>query len=66
MNKTGMSFDKETIKGDKLKYNIPESCYLSMKKKLKIEKLDAKYNLCVHPFPLVEGEMILFQPKKED
>ena len=31
-----------------------------MKKKLKIEKLDAKYHLCAHPFPLVEGEMILF------
>ena len=65
MNKTGTSFNKEEAK-ENLKYTIPETCYIKIAKKLKIEKLDAKYNLCSHPFPLVEGEMILFQPKKED
>jgi len=37
-----------------------------MKKKLKIDKLDNRYVLLSHPYPLVEGQLILFQPKKED
>ena len=66
MGKTTTSFDLEMEKAKKLKYTVPETCHISLHKRLKIEKLDAKYHLCVHPFPLVEGEMILFQPKKED
>ena len=60
MGRIGTSPEVLQSKQDKLKYTIPESCFISMKKKLKIEKLDAKYQLCIHPFPLVEGEMILF------
>ena len=48
------------------KYNIPETCHIALKKKLKIDKLDNKYVLLSHPFPLIEGELILLQPKKED
>ena len=48
------------------KFLIPETCHILMSKKLKIEKMDLKYILVFHPFPLVEGEMIMFQPKKED
>ena len=66
MGRTATSLDLEIAKANKIKYTIPETCHISMKKRLKIEKLDAKYHLCVHPFPLVEGEMVLFQPKKED
>ena len=48
------------------KFSIPETCHVPLKKKLKIDKLDNKYVLLSHPFPLIEGELILLQPKKED
>lgn len=32
----------------------------------KVEKLDFKFLLVTHPFPQVEGEMIIFQMKKDD
>jgi hypothetical protein len=32
----------------------------------KIEKLHKKYILLSHPYPIIEGEMILFQPIKND
>ena len=35
-------------------------------KKVKIEKLSSKFLLCADPYPLIEGQMICFQPKKED
>ena len=47
---------------DTSKFDIPESCYLSMMKKILIEKLEAKFLLAVHPFPRIEGEMIIFKP----
>lgn len=51
---------------DTLKFNIPESCYISMMKKVLIEKMEAKYFLASHPFPKIEGEMIICKPKKND
>ena len=48
------------------KLDLPDSCYLSMMKKVLIEKLTAKFFLAVHPFPRIEGEMLIFKPKKED
>ena len=45
---------------------MPESCFVSMMKGVKIEKLDAKFNLVSHPLPQVEGELLIFQPKKDD
>ena len=51
---------------DNFKYEIPESCYVSMMKKVLIEKMAAKYFLASHPFPKIEGEMIVFKPKKND
>ena len=62
MTKTATEFSE--IK--KLKWQVPESCLIPFSKKLKIEKLDCGYRLCMHPFPLVEGEMILFQPNLDD
>ena len=57
MNNTKEGFD---IKDD-LKYEIPDTCFLIMMKGNKISKLDKKYKLLSHPFPLLQGEMILFQ-----
>ena len=42
------------------KFEIPDTCYLILMKGNKIEKLHKKYALLSHPFPLIEGEMILF------
>lgn len=51
---------------ENLKYEIPDSCKVSIPKNAKIEKLEAKYLLLAHPYPAIEGEMLLLQPKKED
>jgi len=48
------------------KFEIPETCHMAMMKKLLIEKLENKFFLAVHPFPRIEGEMIIFKPQKED
>lgn len=37
-----------------------------MMKKVLIEKLAAKYFLSSHPYPKIEGELIIFKPKKDD
>ena len=56
MNKTAENF----------KYEIPETCKISMMKKVLIEKLPAKYFLASHPYPKIEGEMVIFLPRKDD
>lgn len=48
------------------KFDLPDSCFISMMKGVKIEKLDSKFYLVSHPYPQVEGEMLVFQPKKDD
>ena len=48
------------------KYEIPETCHLSMLKKVKIEKLEDKFLLVSHPYPQIPGEMMIFRPRKED
>jgi hypothetical protein len=45
---------------DDYKYEIPQDCIMSILKGNKIEKLQKKYFLLSHPFPKIEGEMILF------
>ena len=64
MNKS--TIDVRSTKDDTYKFDIPESCFVSMMKKVKIEKLSNKFLLCSNPFPLIEGQMICFQPKKDD
>lgn len=49
-----------------MKFEIPSSCFITLSKHCKIEKLEAKYLLLAHPHPSFEGEMILAQPKKDD
>ena len=51
---------------DTFKYEIPDTCKVSMIKKVLIEKLPAKYFLASHPYPKIEGEMIIFRPRKDD
>lgn len=51
---------------ENLKFELPESCFFRYQKSTKIEKLEAKFLLLCHPFPAIEGEMLLVQPKKED
>lgn len=53
--------DAEDSESNEPKYAIPQSCKLEVLKVNKIEKLDDDYILIAHPFPQMEGEMILFQ-----
>ena len=62
-----MNQTKESIfSKDDQKNEIPDSCYLILMKGNKIEKLHKKYVLMSHTFPLLEGEMVMFQPVKQD
>jgi hypothetical protein len=63
-NKSGMSVKQKS--DNSYKYDLPEVCLVNLLRSSKIEKLSDKYLLLVHPFPIVEGEMIIVQPKKED
>lgn len=63
-NKSQLSLNKKS--DNSYKYELPEVCLVNLLKSSKIEKLSDKYLLLVHPFPIVEGEMIILQPKKED
>ena len=49
-----------------MKFEIPKSCFVTLKKNNRVEKFDQKYILVTHPTPAFEGEMLLVQPKKDD
>lgn len=52
---------RSTKPDESYKYDLPESCFVLMMKKVKIEKFkNSKFLLCADPFPMVEGQMILF------
>ncbi len=53
-------------KFDEERMALPETCFVQFAKSAKIEKLEAKYLLVAHPYPQVEGEMLIMQPKKDD
>jgi hypothetical protein len=61
---TNMSLNKTN--NDNFKFEIPPSCFVTMIKKVLIEKMDGKWFLASHPYPKIEGEMIIFKPKKGD
>lgn len=63
-HKSTVSLSKKT--DTTYKFEIPEACHINLLKNSKIEKLREKYLLLVHPFPIIEGEMLILQPKKED
>lgn len=54
-----------TAKSDKqaqeMKYDLPKSCKLPISRKLIVETLQNGYYLVAHPYPQVEGEMLMFQ-----
>ncbi len=63
--------DEETAKMinkqlKKLRFEIPDTCKLELNKNVQVEKLEAKYLLVMHPYPMFEGEMLIIQPKKDD
>ena len=60
-SKTDMNVTMENFK-----FEIPESCHVGMMKKTLIEKLEAKYLLVANPYPQIEGQMMIFLPKKAD
>jgi len=51
---------------DDIKYDLPDTCFMFLMKGCKISKMNKKFKLLSHPYPLVDGEMILFQPLKQD
>ena len=63
MNKSKTDMNMST---DTFKFEIPETCHVGMMKKTLIEKLDQKYLLVSHPYPQIEGQMMIFLPKKAD
>ena len=67
LNKSTVDVRSTSKQDDTYKYDLPESCFVSMMKKVKIEKFkNTKFLLCANPFPMIEGQMICFQPKKDD
>ena len=48
------------------KYDIPNNCKLDFLKAARIQKLEENYILMAHPYPQLEGELLLFQANVED
>lgn len=46
--------------------SLPEACTVLIPKSARIEKLEAKYQLLCHPYPQIEGEMLILQLKSSD
>lgn len=51
---------------DNLKFNIPWDCKLRFLKINQIETLSDNYMIVTHPFPQVEGEMLIYQKPELD
>jgi hypothetical protein len=45
---------------NRAQYDLPITCKIEMLKLARIEKLDDDFVLLAHPFPQMEGEMLLF------
>ncbi len=56
----------QEIQPSDYKFEIPDSCFLPILKGTRIEKLEKKYHLGAHPYPTLDGQMLLFQPTKDD
>jgi len=48
------------------KFDLPPSCHMTLVKRLLIDKMPGKYFLASHPYPKIEGELMIIRPKKED
>lgn len=60
MNQSVKSVGQMNSTMQNFKFEIPDTCFISMIKKVKIEKLDAKFYLVCHPYPMIEGELLIF------
>lgn len=47
-------------------FELPDDCKLEIPVKALIDTLDENYVLVAHPFPQIEGEMLLFQRDIDD
>lgn len=48
------------------KYDIPKNCKLTLPGKQKVRDLEDGYALITHPYPQLEGEMLLIQLNQDD
>jgi hypothetical protein len=56
-----MKSSKTATAADEIKkYDIPNNCKLNILQKSIIIKLDDNYILTANPYPILEGEMLLF------
>ena len=62
----GSSKGFSTAGGQDAKYDIPNNAKLELLKSAKVQKLEENYILMAHPYPQMEGEMLLFQANPED
>jgi hypothetical protein len=52
---------KETVEEEPPKYVLPDNCKLKLESSLIVERMPKDYLLVSHPYPQIEGEMLLFQ-----
>lgn len=64
MNNTKEGF--QGAGGDDWRTELPESCLLTFMKGNKIADLEKRFVLMSHPSPILEGEMVMFQPFEQD
>ena len=53
------SEDDENARKNEYKYKIPTTCNMELLKLNRIETLDEDYYLMLHPYPQMEGELII-------
>ena len=53
------SSQRQTGKGSEAKYDLPKTCKLTLPAKQKVRDLDDGFMLLAHPYPQIEGEMLL-------
>jgi hypothetical protein len=53
------SEDDENARKNEYKYKIPTSCNMELLKLNRIETLDEEFYLMLHPYPQMEGELIV-------
>lgn len=65
-NRSGLGSASSNPGTEKEKYDIPNSCKLEMLRANKVEDLGMNYRMTQHPYPQIEGEMLIFQLNLED
>ena len=65
-SRSGLGSAHSSVRGDQDKYHLPETCKLQMLKANRVEDLGMNYNIVQHPFPQIDGELLIFQSNLED